>query len=244
MGQQGLFRYGSTWVTPQQLQALDSNQQNMRTALARLEAASQSAGDGSNLNDQIQKVSDDYAATQASVDYLTSTMNYNGADASVGARRDAMLADLQKLGEKRSQLEAQRAATNANAPYVPAEREKLKAALAAAQHIKFSGIQRIMELGEDENPPAPAMIAMPVPYVPPPPTVIVQQTVIPPPPVVEPFNPYAQFGTLGVAPVIPIARPQHLHDHGDGNNPSPISTTPIFPVTYPISPIQPTTQPR
>ncbi len=185
MAKKGLERWGSTWVTREELEQLEKNQRAVKDQMAQLDAQYRAAGNTlADLDAQITQ-------TQGDIEAYTSAINTYSAQillaqqaidqAVLMAQRDATVQNLHHSTQWMAQLQSERSEL-AGTDYVAAA-DKLKAALAAAQS-QYTGVQRIMDLGEAENPPPPVPVAMPanVPSIPPPPIVLNPPPVQPPQP--------------------------------------------------------------
>jgi tetratricopeptide (TPR) repeat protein len=244
----GLYRYGATWVPAAEAARLNGNLQAIKTAMARLDSAYQGQQqDGGTIAEQLKQATDDYNNTLASIQYLNSAMLNGTGGSDVVARRQALLSDLERERQQKAALEAQRDALVTGSPDLFTEAARLKVALAEAKRIGYTGVQRIMDVGEAENPPAPVVIAMPPPFVSQP--VVVQVVpVVPAPapqtPAVAYNDPYQQVygGGEGFVPliVLPQRGGEGLHDgmRGDGHR-GVITGTPIVPARGPVAPVGP-----
>jgi tetratricopeptide (TPR) repeat protein len=240
MATRGLYRYGATWVPTAVADRLNGNLQAIKNAMARLDSAyqGQQQGGGS-IADQLRQATDEYNNTLLSIQYLSNAMLNGSGGGDLAARRQSLLNDLERERQVKTALEAKRDALVTGSPDLFAEAARLKAALADAQKLGYAGVQRIMDLGEAENPPSPVVIAMPPPFVSQP--VIAQQVVpvvpapLPSTPAVAYNDPYQQvYGGGGFVPILLV--PQRLHDghHGFNNG-----ITPIVPVRGPVAPVGP-----
>jgi hypothetical protein len=190
----GLHRWGATWVTSEQLDRLNKNKNTIQDHMARLDATYKAT------NDQLASI--DASITQAQADYeryvsdmnfmnaqLQQTAQYNTGQrtidtANLTAQRDIANTNANNALQRVTDLKAQRSQILAGEQDYVLQANRLKAALAAAQPA-YTGTQRIMDLGEAENPPPPVAITMP-PDLPPAPTTVIVTTPPPPPPQLGP----------------------------------------------------------
>ncbi len=245
MAKRGLFRYGSTWVTQPQLDRLNATIQAITSAMAELQSQYQSAQqDSIAIADQLKTATDDYNNTVVSVQYLNSTMLQSGGDVGLSSRRDALLADLERSRQLKASLEAKRDALVTGRPEMFAQAAKLKTQLADATKSQFTGVQRIMDLGEAENPPPPTVVPLPPPVLVTPQIIVHQDA---PPNLAPPGDSnlaYQQIYNVGSNAVVPIfvIPPQQRRDHqrhdNEKNAPPPLS--PIFPQIIVPRPTGPT----
>jgi hypothetical protein len=205
MARRGLYRYGSTWVPVPVLDRLNSNMQAIKNAMTQLDTQYQAARNATAaLDQQIAQAANDYNTTALNVSYLSSLIASTTGDVgSLLAQRDDLERTLQGLSDKKASLEAQRQNAAASLQVAPDQAERLKAAYAAAVRNQFTGVQRMMDWGEAENPPAPTIVQIPSPL----PIALPAPLPVPQTPVQDRYqrdltDSYQQAGTpLGVIPV-------------------------------------------
>jgi tetratricopeptide (TPR) repeat protein len=178
MAKKNLYRYGSTWVPREQLTRLTTTHESIQNAMSQLDARYKTAKQALlSLADQITQANNDYNTTLNSINALNMVINGgagSGGDVSNSiSQRDRMMLDLEAIRGRKNALESQRDQINASFPDMFTQAEKLKAAMNGAEGTQFSGLQRMMELGEDIEPPPPAA-------VPPPRTVVSLPEIQPP----------------------------------------------------------------
>jgi tetratricopeptide (TPR) repeat protein len=245
MAARGMYRFGATWVPTAEAARLNGNVQAIKNAMAQLDATYQGQQhDGGSIADQLKQATDDYNNTLTSIQYLNSAMLDGTGGLDVAVRRQSLLNDLERERQQKAALEAKRDALVTGSPDLFAAAAHLKTALADAQRVGYTGVQRIMDLGEAENPPAPVVIAMPPAFVPEP--VLVQRVVpvVPAPavPAVAYNDPYAQVYGGGFLPlvIIPPRGGEGFHGGENGEGHRGISGgTPMVPVHGPVAPAGP-----
>jgi hypothetical protein len=214
MARKGLYRFGSTWVPAGIMDRLNANLQQIKNAMTQLDSQYQSArAAAATLDNAIAQATNDYNSTSLNISYLDTLLATTTGDVSnILAQRDELQRNLQAIAQKRAKLQADRQNAAAIVQAAPAQAEKLKAAYAAAAANQFTGIQRIMDWGEQDNPPPPTIVQIPAP-------VAVQ---LPTPAPVQDStsqtltDSYQQMTTpLGLVPVIPVPIPVH---HGGGDH--------------------------
>jgi tetratricopeptide (TPR) repeat protein len=194
MAQRGLYRFGSTWVTQEQkdrlLAAITTIQQNMADLDASYQRASATL---QSLDQQARRAAANYDGTLADINSLDTSILQEQSrgflDATLIAQRDALLADLNVINRRIQDIDAQRATAQADIKQMRVDAEILKKQMAAAEVNTYSGVQRMMEVGDADSPPPPAAVALPpkpaaVPSVPAPPHAVAPVPVVAPAPVV------------------------------------------------------------
>ncbi len=107
------------------------------------------------IDGQIKQAQDDLNAA------LSEYGSYSIADPTWAYYRAAAAAEVDRANRRKTALEDQKKQLVASAQAMQAAAGKLKTALAAAETVRYGGIQRMMELGDAENPPPPAAIDIP-----------------------------------------------------------------------------------
>jgi tetratricopeptide (TPR) repeat protein len=163
MAKEGVYRYGSSWVTQNQRDRLISNKTAVQNAMGALDSQ---YGAAVRLLDNI-----DARLKLAQDDYNTAFNNFNTWNAqfvlspyydtySVSQRDNAAL-DMDRAKTRIGQLEDQRSGAQEQIRRIKRDGEKLKVAWAAVDKDQYTGIQRIMDLGDEETVPPPAAILIP-----------------------------------------------------------------------------------
>ncbi|HUO10931.1 MAG TPA: hypothetical protein VM008_21695 [Phycisphaerae bacterium] len=245
MARRGMYRYGSTWVPPAMLDRLNGNLQAIKNAMAQLDSQYQAGKTAmAQLDQAIAAATNDYNTTSLNISYLDSLISTSTGDvSSYIAQREDLARALQGIGQRKAKLEAERQNAAASVEVAPDQAAKLKAAYAAALANQFTGVQRMMDWGEAENPPGPTIVQIPspVPVVLPPPGQMPEQVQQ------ELTDSYQQMETpLGLVPVIgipvPVRRGGGDHDgrhggwdHGGRGGGSAVPLGPSTP-TLPVAP--------
>ena len=124
------------------------------------------------IGEQIAQATNDYNAALNQVNNLNiaiQTNQYGGLDvANAAVQRDAAMQNLDAIRNRKLALEAQRDQLTLAVAGMYGQADKLKVALAQADGVRFSGVQRMMELAEDQDPPPPAPVPTPPPAAAPP----------------------------------------------------------------------------
>ncbi|HVS73758.1 MAG TPA: tetratricopeptide repeat protein [Phycisphaerae bacterium] len=159
MAKRGLYRFGSTWVPTEVKSKLGNDRQQIQTKMAQLDAqfavAKQSLD---HLDQQLASVQQQYDQTAANLatlnttNLMTSQGNFQGTN--FDAQRGIYTSNLQTLASQKATLQAQRDQAAAALQPFYAAAAKLKAELAALPDVPY-GPQRILDLGQDDDPPAP-----------------------------------------------------------------------------------------
>ena len=244
MARKGLYRFGSTWVPAGIMDRLNSNLQQIKNAMTQLDSRFQAARAATTaLEYAIAQANTDYNNTALNISYLDSLIASTTGDVgNILSQRDDLQRTLQAIADKRAKLIADHQNALATLQSAPAQAEKLKAAYALASASQFTGIQRIMDWGEQDNPPPPTIVQIPAPFSLPAPT----------PPAQDPnqqtlTDNYQQLTTpLGIVPVIPVPIPisrgnGNGHGHNGGGQNVPIGPlTPHLPIAPRVLLIPPT----
>ncbi|HVX85972.1 MAG TPA: tetratricopeptide repeat protein [Phycisphaerae bacterium] len=159
MAKRGLYRFGSTWVPTEVKSKVGNDRQQIQTKMAQLDAqfavAKQSLD---HLDQQLASVQQQYDQTVTNLQSLNMTNvgttrgNFQGTD--FEAQRGLYASQLQTLAGQKATLQAQRDQAAQSLQPFYAEAAKLKAELAALPEVPY-GPQRILDLGQDDDPPAP-----------------------------------------------------------------------------------------
>lgn len=189
MAIKGLQRWGSTWVTREHFERLSKNRNTIQDHMARLDAQFRSTSEAlAGIDSQIAQAQADYDNAIGSVNYFNlqiALQQQRGLDITASlAQRELALQAADRAQRNKLAIEGQRSQFAAASQEYAAQAARLKASLDAASP-RYTGNQRIMELGEQENPPPPVAVAVP-PELPPLPTTIIVNTPPPPPPVILP----------------------------------------------------------
>ena len=166
MAKKNQFRFGSTWVTQEQLDRLTAQRKAILDAMTELDSHYKAAQVAvSTMEKDIRQAAADYDSTLGDVNYLSllilSAQQRNEDATYLLNQRDVQLFNLERIRRRKTALEDQHAKLTASFKAYQVEAERLKTQLAGAAMQQFTGIQRIMELGEDENPPAPTAVTLP-----------------------------------------------------------------------------------
>jgi len=244
MAKLDLHRWGSGWVTQKQFEQLTQRQKTLQDQMAQLEvqhkaAAQQYAG----LDAQILKAQEDVQIQTANVQIFNSeiiTAQAHGLDPVIlMASRDLAAQEANRAAMQVQALQATKTQLQATLQATEMQAQQVKAQMNNSQVPQFTGVQRIMEMGEGDKPPAPVPVAItgedPAPLAP---VVITPTPEIPPVPVVTPVPVPVQVYVSpgGNAPFIPVggnpgnipANPNGGNGgnggNGRGNNPPPKPT--------------------
>jgi len=156
MADRGLFRYGNTWVTAEQRDRLNANSASVKAQKNQLEAQyTQVQAALSTIDAQIRQAQDDALAAQ------NASAIYNTSDPNWILTRNIAATELDRANRRAAALQDQKTQLQSSVIAMKVVAEKLTVALAAADTVRYGGIQRIMELGDVENPPPPAAIDIP-----------------------------------------------------------------------------------
>jgi tetratricopeptide (TPR) repeat protein len=163
MAKSGLFRYGSSWVSQEQHDRLLASKASVKATLEAAEARHREALRAvDNIDARIQ---------QARVDVDTLNNEYNNwvaaaafsyyYDPNTFTRRDLALADLDRARKRLSALIDQRVTAVETIAKVEDETAKIKLAWASVDKDMYTGVQRIMDLGDEEAVPLPSAVSVP-----------------------------------------------------------------------------------
>ncbi len=208
MAQKGLFRYGSSWVTQEQHERLSANMQKINDAQNALGASYRasmvtynSAQKELKDNDRLYDANLNIYNAMTSAIQVAVTHGYP-VDAQWIYDRDNSWSECNRLSARRTQLVDQINQARTTLINMRPEAERLKKLMNAATALQFSGVQRLIEPGDVENPPPPAAVVIPpelqnvaATTAPAP----AQQASLPPPQVV---NPGRQFDSGGMTLVV------------------------------------------
>lgn len=194
MGKQGLVRWGSTWVTRDKQAKLAKFQDDVHQQMAQLDTQYAAARKNlAALEGQIRQTADD-------ADSYARAVQFNDVQILLGtqrsldvmyyyAQRDAAAQNYDRSMRFKAQLETQHDQIVGAARDFFAQADRIKAALASGSLTgQFTGTQRIIDLGDTANPPAPASVPDPValPELKAPPTIINQPPAPATPPLIVP----------------------------------------------------------
>jgi tetratricopeptide (TPR) repeat protein len=161
MAKKDLRRHGSGWVPKEHAERLFKARTEIAAAMGRLEAKYTGVRQSLDaIKNQISQTDKDIETTNANITTLTTAATdastQGGADlTTILASRDTYVQGLEKLRTRKQSLEAERAKLTPIDKEIHTQAEKLKAALAAYQSTEYTGTQQLMELDEDQTPPAP-----------------------------------------------------------------------------------------
>lgn len=167
MAQKGLYRYGSSWVSQEQHDRLARNLQSVKDALAQIDA-NYKATLATLIASQKEIKDVDRAYDVNYFDYVNAT-NWIANAVSQGVAidgdwiriRDFAWAECNRLSARKTQLVDQITQARSALIQMKPESERLEKTLANLMSYQFSGIQRLMEIGDVENPPPPAAVDVP-----------------------------------------------------------------------------------
>ncbi len=190
MAKLGLQRWGSTWVTKDRAAELAKYADSLKDRLTEIDAQYRQARDTlAALDTQIKQCDSDYENYLQMFNAFNNDLNVQGNGSRVLdlnyfiAQRDIAIQNMDRVSRQKITLTAQRDQYVAGTRDFLAQVDKIKAALAAGGGMPglFTGVQKILDLGESEKPPAPAAVPdpTPLPNIQPPP-VIVSQPIQPP----------------------------------------------------------------
>lgn len=159
MAKRGLYRFGSTWLPKEQKEKYGADRQQILTAMAQLDAKYATAKQTiDQLDLQIKEANTEYE--RATIDLanmnISSIGTQGGYVPNYEATRAVLSNNIDMLARKKADLQARRdQASQALQPFF-AEATRLKAALAELPEVAYTGVQRIMELQDVDDPPPPA----------------------------------------------------------------------------------------
>ena len=205
MGQSGQIRWGATWVGKDQRARLTKAQDALRDQIANLDSLYASirrtlAG----LDTQIRQAAADIDSdTQTIASCEARVLAAQGFRVDVSyyaALRDAAAQNRDRTSRYQAQLQMQYDQLASGTKDFIDQAQKLKAAFTAGGMVgQYSGNQRIIDLGETDNPPSPASVIEPtIPVVQMPP-IMVNPPPEPTPPVLVPIP-------TGVPVLVPVPR--------------------------------------
>jgi tetratricopeptide (TPR) repeat protein len=207
MGQEDMVRWGATWVTKVQREQLVAAQERMRDQMGRLESQYTAARNAlTNLDAQIKRATADLQNDQDTINTCTARLLASqgltgDVTAFYASLREVAATNYGRTLNYRGQLQAQFDQLVTGTKDFLAAAEKLKTALAAGGASgQYTGVQRIIDVGETENPPAPAGVADPkliaMPAAPP---ILLN----PPPPPAAPVLVPVPSGSPVLVPIVP-----------------------------------------
>jgi Tfp pilus assembly protein PilF len=240
MAKRGLYRFGSTWLPKEQKEKYGADRQQVLTAMAQLDAKYAIARQAvDQLDLQLKQASADYeqTATDLANLQLSSIGTRGGYIPNYDGNRTILANNLDVLARRKADLQTRKEqATQSLQPFF-AEAARLKAALAALPEVSYTGVQRIMEPQDVDDPPPPAPLKInmqaataPAPRTPPPAS---------PAPPAAPQMPYpgtgydpgtnfggnggygGGFGGGGGVPVVPTPDPNPNPDPAPAPAPNP-----------------------
>jgi len=192
MAQDGLYRWGASWVTRAQLDGLNAYQTRAKAEAAQLQSQYDTARNViSGIEDQMKKADADIESELQAVNYYNGQLAINQAgvglnNAVFASQRDAAAQNLDRSQRYKADLQAEHDRFMSATKDYFVQADKVKAALAGGPGQESSGHtgkQRIMEIGEDETPPDPARVSDPPPL---PEAPALPPIVLAPPPVQPP----------------------------------------------------------
>jgi len=166
MAKKDLYRFGGVWLKKADAEKIASQRQQITQAMAQLDAQFKSTQTAITTTEaQIKQATIDYNNTVNDILYLNSVITVNiskGVDVSpLLVRRDALNIDADRIARARAAMEAKLKELQEAIKPMYAEAEKLKAALASVANVQYTGVQRILDLGEEKSPPPPTPVVMP-----------------------------------------------------------------------------------
>jgi tetratricopeptide (TPR) repeat protein len=232
MAKQGQVRWGSTWVTREQRDRLVKAQETMRDQIGRLDSQYTAARNALAALDALIKQSNVTLANEAAIINTCAAriLASQGIAVDVSfyqAQLDVAMQNQQRMLAYRTQLQVQFDQLMDGTKDFLAQAEKLKTAYNAGSSTgQYTGVQRIVDLGQTDTPPAPTSVAEPAPItLPPTPPILIAP---PPAPVAPTLVPIPVGGPVGI-PLYPVP------NRGANSGPA------TGPATGPASP--PRTQP-
>lgn len=166
MAKKDLYRFGSTWVSQEQFDRLTAQRKQIQDAMNDLDTRYKAAvAAAASMEQDLRQSSADFDATAADVNSLGVMINagvQHGDDVSyLASRREALLIDLDRLQRRKLALSDQYAKLTATFGQYRVEAERLKTQLAGVQVQLYTGIQRMLEPGDVDNPPPPTAVTLP-----------------------------------------------------------------------------------
>jgi hypothetical protein len=193
-------------VTQEQRDRLVQAQETMWDQMGRLNGQYAAARKSlANLGAQIKQATADLDNDAQTINTCTAQiLAAQGKPVDVsfyGALRDVAAQNYQRTLNYRAQLQAQFDQLAAGTKDFLAQAEKLKAAFAAGSALgQYTGVQRIIDLGETDTPPAPVAVSEPKSImIPPAPPILLN----PPPPPVAPVLVPVPVGNPVLVPIVP-----------------------------------------
>ncbi len=186
MAAHGLQRWGSTWVTKERATELTRYAESVKDNVAKIDAQYKQVHDGlTALDNQIKQCDSDHEMYLQTFNAFNNQLNVQGQAVRALdlnyfiAQRDIALQNVDRVERQRTQLAAQRDQYAAASRDFLSQVDKLHAALSQGGGLPglYSGIQRMLDLGEAETPPAPAAVPdpTPLPTIVTPPAIIITQ---------------------------------------------------------------------
>jgi len=163
MATRELYRWGSTWVTLDTYGKLAAYRQAAQKAMEQLDRAYQEQQQAiAGVVNQITRAGTDYNAILSAVNSLNQLIGpqYGPTVGDLILRRDAMMKDMETIRAQKSALESHRDQLVAGLSEFPIQAQRLKEAMALSDASLYPGIQRMMQVGEDRDPPPPLPVAV------------------------------------------------------------------------------------
>jgi len=176
LAKKDLYRYGSTWVSQDQLTKATAMSKQVKDQMAALDQQYRDTMQAaSTIERDIKICANDYDAAISDINYfnlliLQAQQRGDETDYLI-TRRDVRIMDLEKIRRNKIILEEHYAKIQLSIPLFKAQAAKLKLQLASVQNAQFTGIQRIMDIGDADKVPPPAAFNVPeakLPLMPPP----------------------------------------------------------------------------
>jgi hypothetical protein len=166
MARKGLKRWGSTWVTADQLATLVKYQQDLQDRMTQMDSQYRSSQQTlAGMDAQIKQAQSDSDSAIAAVDYYNNQimlLQQRAIDSTfVTAQRDQAQAGVQRAQQRIDALRAQKAQLAADLDQAQEDAGKLKQVVGSGTVAQYTGNQRIMDLGDADNPPPPTPVAVP-----------------------------------------------------------------------------------
>ncbi|MEI7767405.1 MAG: hypothetical protein WCJ97_08215 [Phycisphaerae bacterium] len=170
MAKQGLYRYGSSWVTKEERNNLDATAQLLYGKIRELDLQyrqNQLAYDSA--VGQIESATRDWNTTVANINYydtlIAQQRQQTGAiDVVLVNRRDAFYMDLQTIQQRRNDLILKRDQISDALKLMQVEAQQLKTDAEAFEKVRLTGAKRYLEPGEETSPPPPLPVTLPPGY--------------------------------------------------------------------------------
>jgi tetratricopeptide (TPR) repeat protein len=149
-----LYRWGSTWVSEQQLAKLSRVYDEVREEMQALDGRYKAARIMlPQLDEQITRAREEVTSLQGQV--MTGALLNNGArgqDMSIVSRNSVLKQSLAESRQRLSELEIRRTEMQGQIVEMQGKAQRLKVKLGEVEP-QFTGLHRIMDLGEEEKPP-------------------------------------------------------------------------------------------